>query len=115
MQVGCWAGQAQLLAVHDRQLMAVSESLAWERAGGFPEAFVTAHDARVAQSGVRTGDRVLIAGVQISAAAARSSPRFAIPTIGTPSWNWAHSRPSIPSDLRSLNVRGRIAVTVRLR
>lgn len=34
------------------------------------------------------------------------------PTIGTPSWNWAHSRPSIPSDLRSLNVWGRIAVTV---
>jgi hypothetical protein len=57
MQVERWAGQAQLLAVHDRQLMAVSESLAWERAGGFPEAFVTAHDARVTQSGVRTGDR----------------------------------------------------------
>jgi NADPH:quinone reductase len=65
---------------HDRQLMAVPESLTREWAGGFPDAFVTAHDALVAQSGVRPGDRVLItgvasgvgvAGVQISAAAAR--------------------------------------------
>jgi hypothetical protein len=67
--------QAQLLAVHERQLMPVPESLTWQQAGGFPEAFVTAHDALVTQSGVRPGDRVLItgaaggvAGVQIAAA-----------------------------------------------
>jgi NADPH:quinone reductase-like Zn-dependent oxidoreductase len=70
--------QAQLLAVHERQLMPVPDSLTWEQAGGFPEAFVTAHDALVTQSGVRPGDRVLItgaaggvgvAGVQIAATA----------------------------------------------
>ena len=107
----CWAGQARLLAVHDRQLMAVSESLAWERAGGFPEAFVAAHDARVTQSGVRTGDRVLIAGVR-TAAAARSSPRFAIPTIGTPSLNLGAFKAIDPIGSAFAECAGRIAGTV---
>jgi len=71
-------GQAELLPVHERQLMPVPGSLTWEQAGGFPEAFVTAHDALATQAGVRPGDRVLVngaaggvgvAGVQIAAAA----------------------------------------------
>lgn len=70
--------QAELLAVHERLLMPVPESLTWEQAGGFAEVFVTAHDALVNQAGVRPGERVLItgaaggvgmAGVQIAAAA----------------------------------------------
>jgi hypothetical protein len=32
--VVCWAGQAQLLAVHDHQLMAVPESLTWNGPAG---------------------------------------------------------------------------------
>jgi NADPH:quinone reductase len=71
-------GQAEFLAVHERLLMPVPDSLSWEQAGGFPEAFVTAHDALCTQAGVRPGDRVLIngaaggvgvAGVQIATAA----------------------------------------------
>jgi NADPH:quinone reductase-like Zn-dependent oxidoreductase len=71
-------GQAELLCVHERQLMPVPKVMPWEQAGGFPEAFVTAHDALVTQAGVRPGDRVLITGagggvgvaaVQIAAAA----------------------------------------------
>lgn len=70
-------GQAELLPVHERQLMPVPDSLTWAQAGGFPEAFVTAHDALRTQGGTRPGDRVLIndagggvgvAGIQIAAA-----------------------------------------------
>ncbi|MFI2365122.1 zinc-binding dehydrogenase [Promicromonospora sp. NPDC019610] len=70
--------QAELMAVHERQLMPVPDALSWEQAGGFPEVFVTAHDALVAQAAVRPGERVLvngaaggvgIAGVQIASAA----------------------------------------------
>ena len=70
--------QADLLAVHERQLMLVPDALSWEQAGGFPEAFVTAHDALFTQGALRPGERVLItgaaggvgsAGVQIAAAA----------------------------------------------
>jgi NADPH:quinone reductase len=70
--------QAELLAVHERLLMPVPYALPWEQAGGFPEAFVTAHDALRTQADVRPGDRVLIngaaggvgvAGVQIAATA----------------------------------------------
>jgi NADPH2:quinone reductase len=49
--------QAELLSVHERLLMPVPPSLAWEQAGGFPEAFVTAHDALFTQ-GNFVGDRV---------------------------------------------------------
>ncbi len=70
--------QAELLAVRERQLMPVPEGLDWVQAGGFPEAFITAHDALFTQAGLRPGERVLIngaaggvgiAGVQIAAAA----------------------------------------------
>jgi NADPH2:quinone reductase len=49
--------QAELLSVHERLLMPVPPSLTWEQAGGFPEAFVTAHDALFTQ-GNFVGDRV---------------------------------------------------------
>lgn len=71
-------GQAEFLSVHERQLMPVPDSLTWEQAGGFPEAFITAHDALRTQGGLSPGDRVLVsgaaggvgvAGVQIAAAA----------------------------------------------
>ena len=71
-------GQAEFLPVHERQLMPVPDSLSWEQAGGFPEAFITAHDALRTQGGLSPGDRVLVsgaaggvgvAGVQIAAAA----------------------------------------------
>jgi NADPH:quinone reductase len=91
--------QAQLLAVHERQLMPVPESLTWQQAGGFPEAFVTAHDALVTQSGVRPGDRVLItgaaggvAGVQIAAALRGEGPWATYRQPATP--------PPVPTDER---------------
>src|SRR5580704_240070 len=55
-------GQAELIAVPESTLLAVPDGIAWDRAGGFPEAFCTAHDALFTQAKVRAGDRVLISG-----------------------------------------------------
>src|SRR3712207_4557781 len=42
-------GQAELAAVHERQLMPVPEGVDWPAAGGIPEVFTTAHDAVFSQ------------------------------------------------------------------
>ena len=55
-------GQAELAAVHERQLMPVPDSLDWVAAGGLPEVFVTAHDAVLVQAGLRPGERLLVHG-----------------------------------------------------
>ena len=71
-------GQAELAAVHERQLMPVPDGLDWPQAGGVPEVFTTAHDALFTQAGLRAGERLLVhgaaggvgtAGVQLGAAA----------------------------------------------
>lgn len=54
--------QATHLVVHERVLIPVPDSVSWEAAGGFPEAFTTAHDALFTQCGLGMGDRVLIHG-----------------------------------------------------
>ena len=57
------------------------DNVSWEAAGGFPEAFTTAHDALFTQCGLLMGERVCvhgaaggvgIAGVQLAAAAGAS-------------------------------------------
>jgi NADPH:quinone reductase-like Zn-dependent oxidoreductase len=67
---------AERCVVHERTLIPVPANLPWAEAGGFPEAFTTAHDALVTQCGLVTGERLLvhgaaggvgIAGVQIGA------------------------------------------------
>jgi NADPH:quinone reductase len=71
-------GQAELAVVHERVAMPVPDGLAWAEAGGFPEAFTTAHDALFTQCGLGLGDRLLVHGaaggvgtaaVQLAAAA----------------------------------------------
>jgi len=54
---------AEYLVTHERAVALVPESLSWEIAGASPEACITAHDALVAQAGVRPGDVVLIHAV----------------------------------------------------
>lgn len=56
-------GHAEYLVAHERTLARVPDSLGWDAAGGAPEAFITAHDALVAQAGVRPGDTVLVHAV----------------------------------------------------
>ncbi len=55
-------GQAELAAVHERQLMPVPAALDWPAAGGLPEVFTTAHDAIFTQAGLRPGERLLVHG-----------------------------------------------------
>ncbi len=55
-------GQAELVAVHERQLMPVPGALSWEQAGGLPEVFLTAHDALFTQAGLHIGERLLVHG-----------------------------------------------------
>lgn len=71
-------GQAEMVVVHQRHLLAVPEGTSWEQAGGFPEAFTTAHDALFTQCELQLGERVCIHGaaggvgsaaVQLAAAA----------------------------------------------
>lgn len=78
MGIAGGGGQAELACAHERLLMPVPDALTWAQAGGFAEAFVTAHDALFSQAKLRPGERVLIhgaaggvgmAGVQIAAAA----------------------------------------------
>ncbi len=72
------AAQAELAVVHERAAMPVPGPVGWEAAGGFPECFLTAHDALFTQAGLVMGERVLVsgaaggvgtAGVQLAAAA----------------------------------------------
>lgn len=53
---------AERCVVHERTLIPVPTGLSWAEAGGFPEAFTTAHDALVTQCGLVTGERVLVSG-----------------------------------------------------
>lgn len=55
-------GQAELAVIHERVAMPVPAALALEVAGGFPEAFLTAHDALVSQAQLTSGERVLVTG-----------------------------------------------------
>jgi NADPH:quinone reductase-like Zn-dependent oxidoreductase len=55
-------GQAELAVVHERAAMPVPDELDWVTAGGFPEAFTTAHDALFTQAGLTVGERVLVHG-----------------------------------------------------
>ena len=54
--------QAELAVFHERTAMPIPEELDWAAAGGFPEAFTTAHDAVFTQCGLRMGERLLVHG-----------------------------------------------------
>lgn len=71
-------GQAELCVVHQRHLLAIPDGVDWAAAGGFPEAFTTAHDALFTQAGLAMGERLVVhgaaggvglAGVQLGVAA----------------------------------------------
>ena len=55
-------GQGQLVAVPESIALPVPDTVGWDQAGGFPEAFSTAYDALVTQGRMGVGDRVLISG-----------------------------------------------------
>jgi putative PIG3 family NAD(P)H quinone oxidoreductase len=78
MAIVAGGGQAELAIVHERVAMPVPDGLGWAEAGGFPETFITAHDALFTQCGLRPGERLCVhgaaggvgvSGVQLGAAA----------------------------------------------
>ena len=54
--------QATHCLVPSEHLLFVPDHVSWDQAGGFPEAFTTAHDALVTQAHLAAGERVLISG-----------------------------------------------------
>jgi NADPH2:quinone reductase len=54
--------QAELVTIHERQLMPVPHGLDWPAAGGLPEVFMTAYDAVFSQAQLRPGERLLVHG-----------------------------------------------------
>jgi NADPH:quinone reductase-like Zn-dependent oxidoreductase len=69
--------QAELAFVDEMHALAVPDGMDWPEAGGFTEAFTTAHDALYTQAALQMGERVLVtgaaggvgtAGVQLAAA-----------------------------------------------
>jgi NADPH:quinone reductase len=54
--------QAELCRVPESSVLPVPEGLSSEEAGGFPEAFYTAHDALFTQAGLSAGERVYVSG-----------------------------------------------------
>jgi len=55
-------GQAEAVAVDARHVLDVPADMTWEQAGGFMEAFATAHDALFTQAGLQAGERLLVTG-----------------------------------------------------
>ncbi|GAC1518231.1 MAG: zinc-binding dehydrogenase [Acidimicrobiales bacterium] len=55
-------GQAELAVVHERTAMPVPEGMGWDEAGGFPEAFTTAHDALFTQAHLAMGECACVSG-----------------------------------------------------
>ncbi|MHB1711697.1 MAG: zinc-binding dehydrogenase [Acidimicrobiales bacterium] len=62
MGIVAGGAQAQLLTVAAQTVLTVPEGISWEAAGGFAEAFSTAHDALITQADLIAGERVLISG-----------------------------------------------------
>lgn len=54
--------QAELCVVHERHLVPVPDDVDWAAAGGFPEAFTTAHDALFSQCDLALGERLCVHG-----------------------------------------------------
>jgi NADPH:quinone reductase len=55
-------GQAERAVAHETHVLAVPDGLSWEQAGGFVEAFATAHDALFTQAELAAGERLLVNG-----------------------------------------------------
>ena len=56
------AAQAELAVVHAGHALAVPQGMTMQEAGGFPEAYCTAHDALFTQARLGMGERVLVTG-----------------------------------------------------
>ena len=62
MSITGGGAQAELAVVPESAAMNVPDVIPWDQAGGFPEAFSTAHDALFTQAHLGAGERGLISG-----------------------------------------------------
>jgi putative PIG3 family NAD(P)H quinone oxidoreductase len=78
-------GHAELVCVHEREVIAAPAALAIEECAAIPEVFVTAYDAMFAQLGMACGECLLIhaAGSGVGTAAVQLARSAGIRTIGT--------------------------------
>lgn len=79
------AGQAELVAVDARHALPVPEGVDWPAAGGFMEAFATAHDALFTQAELRPGERLLVNGASggVGTAAVQLGIALGVEVTGT--------------------------------
>lgn len=62
MAIAGGGGQGSLVVAHERMLLPVPDDVGTPAAGGFMEAFTTAHDALFTQAGLQPGERLLVNG-----------------------------------------------------
>jgi NADPH:quinone reductase len=62
MAVVTGAGQSELAVVPEIVTIPVPDGVGWDRAGGFPENYTTAHDALFSQAGLGMGESVCVHG-----------------------------------------------------
>ena len=55
-------GMAELITVHERTAIGVPDTVEWNAAGGFPEAFTTAHDSLITQCALTSGEKLCVHG-----------------------------------------------------
>jgi NADPH:quinone reductase len=77
--------QAEMVAVHQDEVLPVPAGLSYAEAAAIPEAFLTAYDALVTRGRLQRGDRVLIhaAGSGVGTAAAQIAKQLGATVLGT--------------------------------
>jgi NADPH2:quinone reductase len=77
--------QAELVAVHQDEVLPIPDGLSYEEAAAIPEAFLTAYDALVTRGRLAPGERVLIhaVGSGIGTAAAQVARHLGATVLGT--------------------------------
>jgi NADPH:quinone reductase-like Zn-dependent oxidoreductase len=77
--------QAEMVVVHQDEVLPIPPALSYAEAAAIPEAFLTAYDALVTRGRLQPGDRVLIhaAGSGVGTAAAQIAKHLGATVIGT--------------------------------
>ena len=77
--------QAELVAVHEDEVLPIPEGLSYAEAAAIPEVFLTAYDALVARGRLEAGQRVLIhaVGSGVGTAAAQIAKHLGATVLGT--------------------------------
>jgi NADPH2:quinone reductase len=77
--------QAEMVVVHQDEVLPIPQALSYPEAAAIPEAFLTAYDALVTRARLQSGERVLIhaAGSGVGTAAAQIAKHFGATVLGS--------------------------------